>query len=279
MRSRMVARLRTRPAAFALAVIALLLIGGGVAGDVWMLTVPSRVPAPCTESSATVTYITPDGTYCMSPNPVIQPWLGVLVSALGVCLLVAAWKFDRRPLERPRQGLKALRSWGAPLLWLALLPILAAPIGYVVLDLEVSKPACQISNGWFTSTAECPVSSILPSVLIPGLLSLLPFRWLWTTDLRTRIAAITASALGVAGLTGSIWMLFAEGPTIEVDSGFILPPLPPPGQSGLALATVIWLSALIALLVIAKLGLGKPDYTAQAEMHASGPATQSSRAS
>lgn len=257
MRARVVAGLRTRPAAFALAVTALLLIAAGVAADGWMLTIPSYVPAPCTQSSNIVT-ITSDGTYCEGPNPAIQPWLGLVLAALGVGLLVMDWTVDRRPFERPRQGWKSLRAWGAPLLWLALVPIIAAPVGYLVLGWEVRKPTCQIAYGFlFGSSSECPVSALVPSVLIPGLLNLVPFRWLWIADPRTRIAAISASTLGVAGLVGSLWELFAQGPTFEVDSDFIVPSLPPPGPSGLALGTVIWLLTLIALLVIAKLPVGR----------------------
>src|SRR5207249_3605258 len=210
-----------------------------------MVSLPSNVPTSCTESGV--------GTYCaMGPNPAIQLWLGLVMVALGIGLLVIAWRFDRRPNQRPRQGWEALRSWGAPLLWLAVIPIVAVPVAFIVAGWEVRRPSCQIYV-FIGATAECPVSTLIPSVLIPGLLNLVPLRWLWAADPRTRIAAIAASMLGVAGLVGSLWALVAQGPVVTIDYGIFLPPLPPPGQSGVGFGTVIWVATLIALLVIAKL--------------------------
>jgi hypothetical protein len=261
MRSRLVAGLRTRPGSFALALSALLLIAAGFAVDSWMLTIPSHVRAACTDSSSNITYITADGTYCEGPNPLIQPWLGVVIAALGVGVLVMAWTVDRRPFERPRQGFRAFRAWGAPLLWLALVPIIAVPLASFLFDSEVREPTCQITPGFiFGYTAECPVSALVPSVLIPGLLNLVPLRWLWTANPRTRIAAVVASALGAAGLVGGLWDLFAQGPMVEVNSSFFLPALPPQGPYGFALGMDIWLLTLISLLVIAKLPLGMADF-------------------
>jgi hypothetical protein len=90
---------------------------------------------------------------------------------------------------------------------------------------------------------------------VPGLLYLVPVRWIRTSNPRKRIAAITASFLGVTSLAGFLWALFTQGPRIEIDSG-LLPALLPPVDAGLVIGTVGWLMALIALLVIAKLPLG-----------------------
>ena len=242
---RLAGRLRTRLGAFALGVSSLLLIAAGVALDGWMITLPSNVPTSCTESGV--------GTYCAeSPNPAIQLWLGLVVVALGIGLLVIAWRFDRQPNERPRQGWEALGSWGAPLLWLAVIPIVALPVALILAGWEVRRPSCQIYF-FVGATAECPVSTLMPSVVIPGLLNLVPMRWLWTTDPRTRIAAIAASMLGVAGLVGSLWALIAQGPVVTIEYGLFPLALPPPGLSGAGFGTVIWVATLIALLVIAKL--------------------------
>ena len=83
--------------------------------------------------------------------------------------------------------------------------------------------------------------------------NLIPLRWLRAKDLRTRVAAITGSLLGLAGLAASLVALHSLGPTISWDFGFLLPTLPPTQEAGLAFGTVVWLSSLIALLVIAKL--------------------------
>jgi hypothetical protein len=261
MRSRLAAGLRTRGGSFAVALSALLLIAAGYAVDSWMLNIPSHVQAACTDSHVDTTYLT-DGTYCEAPNLLIQPWLGVVIAALGVGVLVMAWTVDRRPFERPRQGFRALHAWGAPLLWLALVPIIAVPLASFLFNSEVREPTCQITPDFiFGYTAECPVSAFVPSVLIPGLLGLVPLCWLRTANPRTRIAAVVASALGAAGLLGGLWGLFAQGPMVEVSSGFVLPNLPPQGQYGFALPADIWLLTLISLLVIAKLPLGMAHST------------------
>lgn len=238
-----------------------MLIAAGFAVDAWMLNIPSHVRAACTDSTADTTYITANGTYCEGPNPMIQPWFGVVITALGVGVLVMAWRVDRRPFERPRQGFRALRAWGAPLLWLALVPIIAVPLASFLFDSEVREPTCQITPEFiFGYTAKCPVSALVPSVLIPGLLNLVTLRWLWTANPRTRIAAVVASALGAAELGGGLWGLFAQGPMVEANSNFFGPDLPPLGPYGFTLGTVIWLLTLLSLLVIAKLPLGMADF-------------------
>ena len=253
MRARVLAAMRTRRGSFALSLSSLLLIAAGVAVDVWMFTLPTYVRTSCTELGGGAS------TCSYEPNPSIQLWLGLVIAVLGVVLLAVAWRFDRRPNERPRQGWQALRAWGAPLLWLAVVPIIAAPVAYLLIAWKVREPTCQITNGWFGSWAECPVSALIPVVLVPGLLNLVPMRWLWISVARTRLAATSASVLGVAGLVGSLLALSSQGPTIEIGFG-IFPPLPPPGLAGLAVGTVIWLSSLIALLVIAKVPVVKHDH-------------------
>ena len=94
--SRLAGGVRTPRGAFALAAGSLLLIAAGVALDVWMISLPVDVRAPCTDSPDIVTYITAAGTYCEGPNPLIQPWLGLLMAAVGVGFLVVSWRFERR---------------------------------------------------------------------------------------------------------------------------------------------------------------------------------------
>jgi len=239
-------------AAFSVALASLLLVAAGVAVDGWMTLQPLHVRAACSDSANNITYITPTGSYCEGPNPAIRPWLGVLIAVLGLGLLFVAWKLDRRSDALPRQGWKAFRAWAAPLLWLAAIPAVSVLLGYFVLAAVVNRQSCQMTYEFIGSTAICPVSALIPAVLVPGLLYLVPLRWLWTTNPRRRIAAITASILGVGSVTAWFWALFSQGPTIEIDSG-ILPPVLPPGAAGLAIGAVSWLLTLIALLAIAKL--------------------------
>jgi hypothetical protein len=260
---RLAGGLRTRPGAIALALSSLLFIAGGVAVDGWMSSLPSNVATSCTESGGV--------TSCaMRPNPAVQLWVGLMIAALGMGLWVLAWKLDRRAHERPRQGWGALRAWGAPLLWLAAVPVVALPVAFLLVGWEVREPTCKI-YAFIGATAECPVSALVPSVLVPGLLNLVPLLWLRNADQRTRIAAIAASVLGLAGLVGSMWGLLAQGPVVTIDYGIFLPPLPPPGASGLGFGTVVWLSSLIALLVIAKIPLGAVGGGARTDTEADPP--------
>ena len=95
--NRLGARLRTPRGAFALAVGSLLLIAAGVALDLWMLNLPSHARTACNGSPDILTFVTGDGaTYCEGSNPLIQPWIGVLMTAVGVGFLVMSWRFERR---------------------------------------------------------------------------------------------------------------------------------------------------------------------------------------
>ena len=96
--NRLYAGLRTPRGAFSLAVGSLLLIAAGVALDVWMLSLPSLARTPCNGSSDIFTFVSADGggIYCEGSNPLIQPWLGLLVAAVGVGFLVMSWRFERR---------------------------------------------------------------------------------------------------------------------------------------------------------------------------------------
>ena len=120
--NRLNAVLRTPRGAFALAVGSLLLIAAGVALDLWMLSLPSHARTPCNGSPDIVTYVTADGTYCEGSNPLIQPWLGLLVAAVGVGFLVMSWRFERRVgwmLHRGTTGLahaSVLAALGLPFL-------------------------------------------------------------------------------------------------------------------------------------------------------------------
>jgi len=228
-----------------LALVSLVLLCAGVAVPVWMSNLPAI--ASCT----------PGGGICdYHSSPLDQRWVGLLLAAAGVGLLVIAWRFDRKPSQRSRQGWKALRTWGAPLLWLAIIPVIAGPATYLIAGSSVNEHSCKTwSNSLLPGVggADCPAFVFLPSVVIPGLLNLIPLWWLRAKDPRTRIAAIVGSLLGIAGLAGTLIALHSLGPTISWDFGFLLPTLPPTQQADFAFGTVVWLSSLIALLVIAKL--------------------------
>lgn len=230
-----------------LALVSLVLLCGGVAVPVWMSTLPPN--ASCTYFGS--------GSICdYSPNPLDQRWVGLVLVAAGIGLLVIAWRFDRLPGQRPRQGWTALRTWGAPLMWLAIIPVIAGPATFLIASSSVNEHSCKSWSNYLlpgVGGADCPALVFLPSVVIPGLLNLIPVRWLRAKDPRTRIAAIVGSFLGLAGLAASLYALHSLGPTISWDFGFFVPTLPPPQQAGLAFGTVVWLSTIIALLVIAKL--------------------------
>ena len=228
-----------------LALVSLVLLCAGVAVPVWMSNLPAS--ASCT----------PGGGICdYHSSPLDQRWVGLLLAGAGVGLLVIAWRFDRRPGQRSRQGWKALRTWGAPLLWLAIIPVIVGPATYLIAGSSVNENSCKTwSNPLLPGVggADCPAFVFVPSVVIPGLLNLIPLWWLRANDPRTRIAAIVGSLLGIAGLAGSLIALHSLGPTISWDFGLLAPTLPPTQQAVFAFGTVAWLSSLIALLVIAKL--------------------------
>jgi hypothetical protein len=207
--------LTSRAGVLMVAVVSLLLLGGGVAVPVWMSTLPAI--ASCTYLGS--------GSICdYHTSPLDQRWVGLLLAAAGVGLLAVAWRFDRWTGQRPRHGWSALRSWGAPLLWLAIIPVVAGPATYLIAGSSVNGHSCKAwSNPVIpVGGADCPALVFLPSVVIPG-------------------------------LAASLDVLHSLGPTISWDFGFLLPALPPPQQAALAFGTVIWLSSIIALLVIAKL--------------------------
>ena len=247
--------LRTRWGAFALAITSMLVIAAGVTIDGRMTTLPSYVATSCA-----------NGVCAEEPNPAIQLWVGLLVVALGIGLLVAAWTVDHRPGEQSRKGWDALRTWGDPLLWLAVIPIVAVPMGVAIAAGAIREPTCQILVAPFVGPvgADCPASALLPSVLIPGLLNLVPLRWLWTSDPRTRIAAIAASVLGFTCLTASLWALLAQGSVVRINFSFFGPPYYPPGGGPfLGFQVNAWLMTLIALLVIAKLPVAEASRSAE----------------
>jgi hypothetical protein len=223
------------------------LLCAAVAVPIWMSALPSI--ASCTYSGS--------GSICdYRPNPLDQRWIGLLLAAAGGGLLVLAWRLDRRPSQRPRQGWKALRTWGAPLLWLAIIPVIAGPATYLIAGSSVNAHSCKTWSNFLlpgVGGADCPAVVFLPSVVIPGLLNLIPLWWLRAKDPRTHIAAIVGTLLGIAGLAGSFIALHSLGATISWDFGFLVPTLPPTQQADFAFATVVWLASLIALLVIAKL--------------------------
>jgi len=247
-RSRPRRALASRAGVTMLALVSLVLIFLGVAIDVWMLTLPAAITS-CTYSGS-------DSICDDHPNPMVQPWVGLLLAAAGVGLLVIAWRFDRRPGERPRQGWDGLRTWSEPLLWLVIVPLIAGPATFLLAHFSVNGQTYETWSGIMSGGAECPAVVFAPSVVIPGLLNLIPLWWLRAKDARTRLAAIVGSFLGVAGLAASLDVLHSLGPTISWNFGFLLPTPTPPQQADLAVGTVIWLATLITLLVIPKLPVG-----------------------
>ena len=244
---------RRAAVAFGLALTSFGLIWGGVAVDVWMANLPS-VDTPC-------------GVGCIQghTNPLDQRWVGVVLVTLGLVLLVFAWQADRRPAARPRQGWKPVWSWGAPLLWLLFIPLIAGPATYLIAANNAYDRSCHVSFGWFSGGSDCPAYVFIRSVVLPGLLNLVPVWWLRRNDGgRGWIAAVVASLLGVGGLATSLFVFQSLGPEISWDFGFFLPNLPPIQQAGLPFGVVLWLATIIALLVIAKLQLSPEPASAAA---------------
>ena len=225
-----------------------------MAVDVWMANLPA-IDTSC-------------GPGCTQghTNPLDQRWVGVLLFTLGLVLLVFAWQADKRPGARPRQGWKSLWSWGAPLLWLVFIPVIAGPVTYVLVGGAAHDRSCQISVGPFGGGgSDCPAGVYLPSVVLPGLLNFVPLFWLLSRLRRRRVAAAVATLIGIAGFATSILVLRSLGPTVRWDFGFLFPNLPPTQQAGLPFWVVLWLAAIIALLVIAKLRL-PPERTSAASV-------------
>src|SRR6476660_8587217 len=91
--------LTSRVGVLALALVSLVLLCAGIAVPLWMSTLPAI--ASCTYTGY--------GSICdYSPNPLDQRWVGFPLAGAGLVLLVIAWRFDRRPGQRPRRGWKAL---------------------------------------------------------------------------------------------------------------------------------------------------------------------------
>ena len=236
-------------AAFGVALVAIVLIVGAPILALWMLGLPA-IGTPC-------------GVGCTQyhEDPREQPWVGWIVLLAGVVVLFLAWRVDRRAEARPRQGWRALRKWAAPLLWLVVVPVIAFPATFVIAGVDTHDSSCHVYSGWFSGGADCPPRAYLPSVLVPGLLNLIPAWWLLRGgDMRLRLAAIVATALGVAGLAWELYALYSLGPVLSWDFGLYGPNLPPHQLAASNLSAAVWCAAVIAMLVIAKI----PDaYAAQ----------------
>jgi hypothetical protein len=238
-----VAKPRRGAVAFGLALASFVLMCGGVALAFWMANLPA-IDTPC-------------GPGCIQghTNPADQPWVGAVLVAIGLVLLPFAFIADHRPGVRPRQGWKSLRSWGAPLLWLVVIPVVEGPATYLIAGSNAFDRSCHVSFGWFSGGSDCPTGVFLPSVVVPGLLNFVPLWWLRKPGLRVRVAAVVATMTGIIGFVASIVVLYSLGPTTSWDFGFLLPNLPPHQAADLGFGAVVWMTAVIALLVIAKLPL------------------------
>lgn len=238
---------RRAAAAFGLALAALVLICGGVAVDVWMAALPP-VETSC-------------GPGCTQNHlsPLVQPWVGFVLVLVGLVMLVVAWRLDRASVARPREVWEPVRSWGAPLLWLVFVPLVAGPATFLLAGSEAYDRSCVVTTGFVGGGgSECPTSVFLPSAVLPGLLNLVPLWWLRRANRRRRIAAIAAGLLGLVGLAASVIVLYSLGPKTYWNFGFLLPSPPPQQAADVGFGIVLWLGALIALLVIAKLPLADP---------------------
>lgn len=244
--------------AFGLAVVSLALIVGGPALSWWMIALPAIETScgpGCTQSHE---------------SPLEQPWVGAILFFIGIGLMAVAWRLDRRPAGAARRGWRDLTSWAAPLLWLAVLPLVAGPATYLIAAANTHDQSCQVYAGYVGGGgSDCPVSVYLPSVVLPGLLNLVPMWWLRNANGRRLIAAAVASALGLAGFAVSVVVLYSLGPTVSWNFGFLIPVLPPQQERDLGFGLVLWLLAIIALLVIAKLPVragqsGRPSVTSNA---------------
>ena len=153
--TRLAAGLRTPPGAFALAAGSLLLIAAGAALYLWMLSLPVDVRTPCAQSPGIVTYVTTHGTYCEGPNPLIQPWLGLLMAALGVGLLVVSWRFERRVGWMLHRGITGLAH--ASVIPALGLPFVVLSTGSCGLSADVS--GYQVLTGFDFPSIDLPVVS------------------------------------------------------------------------------------------------------------------------
>jgi hypothetical protein len=112
---------------------------------------------------------------------------------------------------------------------MATIPIVTVPLTAAITAAVARTPTCNVTYHFFIGmSADCPTGTIVPALVLPGLLNLVPLRWLLAADPRMRLAAITASALGIAEFGLPVVSLLSQGPRIVFDSGF-LPPYPPPG--------------------------------------------------
>lgn len=221
------------------------LIVGGPVLSLWMMSLPpieTSCGVGCTQNHE---------------SPLEQPWVGAILLVGGAVLLAVALQLDHRAGARRRTGWKTLWSWGAPLIWLAVIPVIAGPATFLIAGSNAYDRSCHVSFGWFSGGSDCPPRVYLPSVVIPGLLNLVPIWWLLRARGRRRLlAAVVATVLGIAGLATSVIVLFALGPEIDWNFGLYGPNPPPTQAADFSFGVVFWLMAIIALLVIAKL----PDH-------------------
>ncbi len=239
------APLSTRWGSFLLASTSWLAIGAAIA--VFGSAINNRFYPPICNA---------DRTICDYPNPPpVDPRmvLGVCLLGIGAGIFIAAWKLDRREGERPRGSWANFWTWSPPLVWLALIPMATLPLTVIVLQIAAGPPNCELTPGFFGASADCPVGAIVPVLVLPGLLNLQPLLRLTAADPRARLAGIVGSALGIAQLGIPVLGLLSEGPRIEVDSGFLLPPYPPLPLPILGIGIILWLSSMLAMLVIAKI--------------------------
>jgi len=180
--SQLAGGVRTPPGAFALAAGSLLLIAAGVALYLWMLSLPVYVRTPCTQSPDIVTYITADGTYCEGPNPLIQPWLGLLMAAVGVGFLVVSWRFERRVGWLLHRGITGLAH-------ASVIPALGLP--FVVLSSGSCGPSADVSGYQVLTGFDFPSIAFL---VVPG-----PVRHFGPSP---AVAVLIIAALVGAGASG-----------------------------------------------------------------------------
>ena len=145
--------------------------------------------------------------------------------------------------------------WFAPLLWIALTPIITVPLT-IFLAGQIGRwaSACQVSPGFFGATANCSAGPVL-LMLTPGLINIAPIWWFRRNDRKTRSAAGWASALGTLRLAVPAIAVLATPDGESMGGGFLNGY--PNAYWGLWLVVtslVLWLMTFPVMWLVARTG-------------------------
>jgi len=172
------------------------------------------------------------------------------------------------------------------MLWIVLAPIVTVPSTWALTTFIIGTNACNPIVEPFTflgpSGYSCQVGPLL-TALAPGLLNLAPILWLRSRNPKTRVAAITATTLGVVRLAfpalamvviagdhsvsaSSLGALPCNGGCTYVLSSWLLPAFPNSGTyligdqwvalvanfDVLAISVLMWLLTFVVLIAMAR---------------------------